>query len=76
MFLSKINKADFQLKMVRDLSNDSVLSEEWKQAIKNPGFFKRVVLSMSSKEKMAYMASGYTVRSFLGLYHYQLQLFL
>jgi len=64
--LSKINKADFQLKMVRDLSNDSVLSEEWKQAIKNPGFFKRVVLSMSSKEKMAYMASGYTVRSVFG----------
>lgn len=64
--LSKINKADFQLKMVRDLSNDSVLSEEWKQAIKNPGFFKRVILSMSSKEKLAYMASGYTVRSVFG----------
>ena len=64
--LSKINKADFQLKMVRDLSNDSVLSEEWKQAIKNPGFFKRVISSMSSKEKLAYMASGYTVRSVFG----------
>lgn len=66
--LSKINKADFQLKMVRDLNNDSVLSEEWKQAIKNPSFFEKVISSMSvnTKEKMAYMTSGYAVRSLFG----------
>ena len=64
--LSDINKADLQLRMVRDFSNDSVFSEEWKQAIKNPGFFKKVILSMSSKEKAAYTASGYAARSIAG----------
>ncbi|MCK9439237.1 MAG: hypothetical protein WCY43_01220 [Patescibacteria group bacterium] len=64
--LSNLNKADLQLRMVRDFSNDSVLSEEWKQAVKNPGFFKKIISSMSSKEKAAYTASGYAVRSITG----------
>lgn len=64
--IDKINRADFQLKMVRDFKNDFVLSEEWEEAVKNPGFFNKIRRSMTTKESAVFMASGYALRTAAG----------
>ncbi|PKM91765.1 hypothetical protein CVU82_00980 [Candidatus Falkowbacteria bacterium HGW-Falkowbacteria-1] len=61
--LSKINKSEWQMRMIRDFKNDSVLKEEWKEAVKNKGFFMKAISNMGNKEKLAYMASGFTIRT-------------
>lgn len=60
---SKINKSEWQMRMIRDIKNDSVLKEEWGEAVKNKGFFKKVISNMGNKEKLAYMASGFAIRT-------------
>ncbi len=59
----KIAKANFQLLMLRDFQNDSVLKSEWDGAVKNRGLFKKILSNMTTKEGAAYLGSGFISRS-------------
>ncbi|MFA5420677.1 MAG: hypothetical protein WC280_01455 [Patescibacteria group bacterium] len=61
-----IMKTDWQVKILRDFKNDSVLEDEWNEAVKNEGFFKKIISRMSTGENMAYTGAGFATRSIAG----------
>ncbi len=58
----KLSKAQAQMNLIRTLKSDSVLEEEWKDASKNPGFFRKILSNMTTKEGLTYLASGALLR--------------
>jgi acyl carrier protein phosphodiesterase len=64
--LEKINKADWQVKILRDFKNDSVLEDDWSEALENKGFFKKTISKMTTKENAAYTGAGFATRSIAG----------